>query len=161
MNKKDSWLFWWTLYLTVSDVEGTLIHLIYWKRSICSTIMRILNLSASNLHVECIEKLELNIKLVRMNDLNYAISWSLMKLIGILGYLLLVYWFMIVLLSIRGGKVHDYCKLCFLWMLVALEFFFFLTTKEELKYGCVDMCYSIRYLFNWMQLPTYILIAFV
>lgn len=26
MNKKDSWLFWWTLYLAVSDVEGTLLH---------------------------------------------------------------------------------------------------------------------------------------
>ena len=25
MNKKDSWLFWWTLYLTVSDVEYTIV----------------------------------------------------------------------------------------------------------------------------------------
>jgi hypothetical protein len=24
MNKKDSWLFWWTLYLTVSDIENTI-----------------------------------------------------------------------------------------------------------------------------------------
>jgi len=58
MNKKDSWLFWWTLYLTVSNVEGSFISSTYGKEA-----NEFFNLYTSNLHAECIEKLELNIKL--------------------------------------------------------------------------------------------------
>jgi len=58
MNKKDSWLFWWTLYLTVSNVEGSFISSTYGKEA-----NEFFNLYTSNLHAEHIEKLELNIKL--------------------------------------------------------------------------------------------------
>uniref|UniRef100_A0ACD5VRF3 Uncharacterized protein n=2 Tax=Avena sativa TaxID=4498 RepID=A0ACD5VRF3_AVESA len=31
MNKKDSWFFWWTLYLAVSDVENTMFFFLRMK----------------------------------------------------------------------------------------------------------------------------------